>query len=303
MTSPRRCPRRWPSSSAAARPPGSTCAGSASTRRSRRWSRPRSSSRRSSRRASPCSPRCARAGSSRTTWSGTPSASSRRSRPAESVGVPETIALVRERGLAMAEAARERPGSMAAILGLEDEVVERDLPQDPRGLAGELQLPGPDRRLRRARRRRRVLREGRGGGRAPHGQAEGLRRLPLPARRACRRAAAARRSRRCKFSEPQAAFMSTVTARFEEAQRMGALLVDQLTAPVRFTQAASGARQGRRPHVRRGRAGQRALGARQADRPQREGGLRQRPRLAREGRRGNRDDVSGSLTAFGPEGR
>ena len=33
--------------------------------------------------------------------------------------------------------------------------------------------------------------------------------------------------------------MSTVTARFEEAQRMGALLVDQLTAPVRFTQAAS----------------------------------------------------------------
>ena len=41
-----------------------------------------------------------------------------------------------------------------------------------------------------------------------------------------------------KFGEPQAAFMSTVTARFEEAQRMGALLVDQLTAPVRFTQAA-----------------------------------------------------------------
>ena len=33
--------------------------------------------------------------------------------------------------------------------------------------------------------------------------------------------------------------MSTVTARFEDAQRMGALLVDQLTAPVRFTQAAS----------------------------------------------------------------
>ena len=33
--------------------------------------------------------------------------------------------------------------------------------------------------------------------------------------------------------------MSTVTARFEEAQRMGSLLVDQLTAPVRYTQAAS----------------------------------------------------------------
>ncbi|HSG12329.1 MAG TPA: ACP S-malonyltransferase, partial [Gaiellaceae bacterium] len=36
-----------------------------------------------------------------------------------------TIGLVRERGLAMAEAARERPGSMAAILGLEDEEVEK----------------------------------------------------------------------------------------------------------------------------------------------------------------------------------
>ena len=44
---------------------------------------------------------------------------------------------------------------------------------------------------------------------------------------------------RVKFAEPEAEFMSTVTARFEDAQRMGALLVDQLTAPVRFTQAAS----------------------------------------------------------------
>ena len=44
---------------------------------------------------------------------------------------------------------------------------------------------------------------------------------------------------RVKFAEPEAEFMSTVTARFEDAQRMGSLLVDQLTAPVRFTQAAS----------------------------------------------------------------
>ena len=33
--------------------------------------------------------------------------------------------------------------------------------------------------------------------------------------------------------------MSTVTARLESAHRMGPLLVDQLTAPVRFTQSAS----------------------------------------------------------------
>ncbi len=35
------------------------------------------------------------------------------------------IGLVRERGLAMAEAARQRPGAMAAILGLADEEVEK----------------------------------------------------------------------------------------------------------------------------------------------------------------------------------
>jgi [acyl-carrier-protein] S-malonyltransferase len=34
--------------------------------------------------------------------------------------------------------------------------------------------------------------------------------------------------------------MSTVTAKVEPATRLGALLVDQLTAPVRFTQAARG---------------------------------------------------------------
>ena len=43
---------------------------------------------------------------------------------------------------------------------------------------------------------------------------------------------------RVKFAEPAAPFMSTVTARIETAKRMGPLLVEQLTAPVRFTQAA-----------------------------------------------------------------
>ena len=42
-----------------------------------------------------------------------------------------------------------------------------------------------------------------------------------------------------KISEPIAPFMSTVTARIEPAQRIGGLLIDQLTAPVRFTQAAT----------------------------------------------------------------
>src|SRR5690348_17879304 len=40
------------------------------------------------------------------------------------------------------------------------------------------------------------------------------------------------------LAESTAAFMSTVTARIEDASRYREGLVDQLTAPVRFTQAA-----------------------------------------------------------------
>jgi [acyl-carrier-protein] S-malonyltransferase len=40
------------------------------------------------------------------------------------IGTGDAIGLVRERGLAMAEAAKQRPGAMAAILGLEDQLVE-----------------------------------------------------------------------------------------------------------------------------------------------------------------------------------
>jgi [acyl-carrier-protein] S-malonyltransferase len=43
-----------------------------------------------------------------------------------------------------------------------------------------------------------------------------------------------------RFHDPIAPFMSTVTAKIEPATRLGSLLVDQLTAPVRFTQAARG---------------------------------------------------------------
>ena len=71
-----------------------------------------------------CWRRCVPAGSSRTSSSATPSASSPLWRLRAPVSVEEAIALVRERGLAMAEAARVRPGSMAAILGLDDPVVE-----------------------------------------------------------------------------------------------------------------------------------------------------------------------------------
>jgi [acyl-carrier-protein] S-malonyltransferase len=42
------------------------------------------------------------------------------------------------------------------------------------------------------------------------------------------------------WRDPAPPFMSTVSAKIEDAQRIGSLLVDQLTGPVRFTQAVRG---------------------------------------------------------------
>jgi len=157
---------------------------------------------------------------------------------AKSVGIRETIGLVRERGLAMAEAARERPGAMAAILGLDDEVVERICRRILGVWPANYNCPGQivvsgehdavDECCARA--------EEEGARRTVKLKVSGAFHSPLVARAAERLRPAIEA---VKFGDPQAQFMSTVTARFEEAQRMGALLVDQLTAPVRFTQAAS----------------------------------------------------------------
>ena len=157
---------------------------------------------------------------------------------ADSVGVEETIALVRTRGLAMAEAAKERPGSMAAILGLEDEVVEH-ICRTILGVwpanyncPGQIVVSGEHAAVDECC----AQAEREGARRTVKLKVSGAFHSPLVARAAERLRPAIEA---VKFGEPQAAFMSTVTARFEEAQRMGALLVDQLTAPVRFTQAAS----------------------------------------------------------------
>ena len=45
---------------------------------------------------------------------------------------------------------------------------------------------------------------------------------------------------RVRWREPAPPFMSTVTAKLESAQRIGGLLVEQLTGPVKFTQAVRG---------------------------------------------------------------
>jgi [acyl-carrier-protein] S-malonyltransferase len=157
---------------------------------------------------------------------------------ADSMGVEETIALVRTRGLAMAEAAKERPGSMAAILGLADEVVEH-ICRTILGVwpanyncPGQIVVSGEHEAVDECC----AKAEEEGARRTVKLKVSGAFHSPLVARAAERLRPAIEA---VKFGEPQAAFMSTVTARFEEAQRMGALLVDQLTAPVRFTQAAS----------------------------------------------------------------
>ncbi len=155
----------------------------------------------------------------------------------EALGTEEAIALVRERGLAMAAAARENPGSMAAILGLEDEVVESLCARISRVWPANYNCPGQivvsgenpavdeccaEAQLQGARRTVKL-------------RVSGAFHSPLIERAAERLRPAVERVR---FAEPIAPFVSTVTAKIEPAQRFAGLLVDQLTAPVKFTQAA-----------------------------------------------------------------
>jgi len=168
---------------------------------------------------------------------------------AGALGAAETIGLVRERGLAMAEAAKQHPGSMAAILGLEDEVVEtlcrRILGVWPANYncPGQIVVSGADPAVDQCC----AEAEDEGARRTVKLKVSGAFHSPLVARAADRLRPAVERVR---FAEPVAPFMSTVTAKIEPAHRLGTLLVDQLTAPVKFTQAAGElAREGVRTFV------------------------------------------------------
>jgi [acyl-carrier-protein] S-malonyltransferase len=157
---------------------------------------------------------------------------------AGSMTVEEALELVRERGIAMAEAAAMHPGSMAAILGLEDEVVEtlcrKILGVWPANYncPGQIVVSGENDAVDECCERA----QEEGARRAVKLKVSGAFHSPLVARAADRLRPAIEK---VNFKEPLSPFMSTVTARVESAQRMGPLLVDQLTAPVRFTQAAS----------------------------------------------------------------
>jgi [acyl-carrier-protein] S-malonyltransferase len=156
---------------------------------------------------------------------------------AGSLGTRETIAIVRERGLAMAAAASERPGSMAAILGLADEAVETlcrkiaNVWPANYNCPGQLVISGETAAVDECCSQARNV----GAARAVRLKVSGAFHSPLVELAAERLRPALER---IDFKTPTSQFVSTVTARIEDAQRYRSLLVDQLTAPVRFAQAA-----------------------------------------------------------------
>jgi [acyl-carrier-protein] S-malonyltransferase len=151
----------------------------------------------------------------------------------------EAIGLVRERGLAMAEAARNHPGAMAAILGLEDEEVEslcrRIVGVWPANYncPGQIVISGENEAVEELCAEAESL----GARRAIKLKVSGAFHSPLVAGARDRLKPAIDR---IGFHDPIAPFMSTVTARIEPAAKLGSLLLEQLTAPVKFTQAARG---------------------------------------------------------------
>jgi len=156
---------------------------------------------------------------------------------ARSLSPRDAIALVRDRGIAMAEAARMHPGSMAAILGLADEAVESlcrkisNVWPANYNCPGQLVISGETPSVDEAC----VEAEREGARRAIKLRVSGAFHTPLVARAAEVLRPAVEKVH---LGEGRAAFMSTVTAKVEEAQHYRELLIEQLTAPVKFTQAA-----------------------------------------------------------------
>ncbi len=155
---------------------------------------------------------------------------------AEVISVPTAIELVRERGKAMADVATEHPGSMAAIIGLEDAAVE-ELCDEVEGAwlanyncPGQVVVSGREdaiaRLLERATQkgaRRVVPLRVSGAFHSPLVRAVGDRLAPVLSA--------------ATWLEPRVPFVSTVSGVFEEADRIPMALLDQLAGPVLFTQA------------------------------------------------------------------
>jgi [acyl-carrier-protein] S-malonyltransferase len=151
----------------------------------------------------------------------------------------DAVALVRERGEAMAEAANEYPGAMAAVLGLPDDVVE-ELCATIDGVwpanyncPGQVVVSGADASV------DRLLEtaSSRGARKTVKLRVSGAFHSPLVARAADRLRPVLERVR---WRDPVPPFMSTVSAQIENAQRIAGLLVEQVTGPVCWTQAVAG---------------------------------------------------------------
>lgn len=151
----------------------------------------------------------------------------------------EAFELVYERGQAMAAVAERHPGAMAAVLGLEDSVVERICagidnvwPANyncPGQIVVSGENPAVDNFITKA--------DEEGARRTVKLRVSGAFHSPLVAMAAERLRPALER---VSWGDPTPPFMSTVTARLESAQGLAQILVDQLTGPVRFTQAVRG---------------------------------------------------------------
>jgi [acyl-carrier-protein] S-malonyltransferase len=155
---------------------------------------------------------------------------------AESLDIHTAISLVRERGLLTAAAAHERPGSMAAILGLADDVVEAICGKIANVWPANYNCPGQIVISGQTSSVDEVCEEAsaQGARRAIRLRVSGAFHSPLVAHAAEWLRPAVER---IEFRVPKAQFVSTVTAKLEEAHRYSSLLVEQLTAPVKFTQA------------------------------------------------------------------
>ena len=151
----------------------------------------------------------------------------------------DAIVLVSERGRATAEAAKEHPGAMAAVLGLEDAVVEElcagidNVWPANYNCPGQIVVSGENTAV------DRLLEEAaaKGARKTVKLRVSGAFHSPLVG-------SASERLRPAlelvSFQEPATPFMSTVTAQIESAERFVDLLVQQLTGPVKFTQSVRG---------------------------------------------------------------
>jgi [acyl-carrier-protein] S-malonyltransferase len=155
---------------------------------------------------------------------------------AGSVGVATVSRLVRERGLAMA--ASKAKGAMAAVLGLADEEVERlcaergDVWPANYNCPGQLVISGREDGVASVGEQARAL-----GAKVVRLRVSGAFHSPLVEDAAHRLEPALRA---VSFGELKTRFMSTVSSKLETVDRVPGLLVEQLTAPVRFTQAVQG---------------------------------------------------------------